>query len=119
MTKISKYDLLLQNNASKEHFIYSGLTDESQNRLYFKFDVVPDCPDGEYTYVLVLNNRDDVIYEFKTPLLSTILLVEGEEIVLRDLQPETGLLIIGDGKPINDNVYDESDDNNTIFYYDN
>ena len=115
----TKYDLLLQNNASKEHFIYSGLTDNSTNHLYFQFDVELNVPDGEYTYVLLKNNRDDVVYELKTPVLSTILHTEEGDVVLRDLQPGTGLLQVGEGKPVYDNVYDETEDTNTIFYYDN
>lgn len=119
MAEINKYDLLLQNNASKEHFIYSGLTDISTNHLYHQFDVELDVPDGEYTYVVTVNNRDDVVYELKTPLLSTILHTNDGDVILRDLQPGTGLLQIGDGKPVYDNVYDESEDTKTIFYYDN
>lgn len=119
MTITSKYDLLIQNNASKEHFVYSGLTDISTNHLYYQFDQELDVPDGEYTYVVLINNRDDVEYELKTPILSTILHTGEGDVLLRDLQPATGLLQIGAGKPVYDNIYDESEDNNLIFYYDN
>lgn len=119
MEKTNKYDLILQNNGSKEHFIYSGLTDNSLNHLYFQFDVELDVPDGEYTYAVLINNRDDVEYELKTTILSTIIHTEEGDVVLRDLQPGTGLLQIGAGNPVYDNVYDESEDKKTIFYYDN
>lgn len=116
---MAKYDLILQNNASKEHFIYSGLTNSSTNHLYYRFDVELDVPDGEYTYAILIDNREDVEYELKTPVLSSILHTEDGDVVLRDLQPSTGLLQIGEGKTVYDNVYDETNDKNTIFYYDN
>lgn len=115
----NKYDLLLQNNASKEFFIYSGLTDISINHLYFQFDAELNVPDGEYTYAVLVNNRDDVEYDLNIPLLNTILHTGEGDVLLSDLQPSTGLLQVGEGKPVYDNVYDETQDNNTIFYYDN
>ena len=119
MLNTNKYDLLLQNNGSKEHFIFSGLTDISTTHLYHQFEVELDVPDGEYTYVVLINNRDDVEYELKTPILSTIVHTGEGDVVLRDLQPATGLLQVGEGKPVYDNVYDETEDTKTIFYYDN
>lgn len=119
MIKQQKYDLLLENNASKEFFVYSGLTDASDNHLFYRFDVELDVPDGEYSYVVLVNNRDDVEYDLNTPLLSTILHTGEGDVLLRDLQPTTGLLRVGAGKPVYENVYDETQDNNLIFYYDN
>ena len=98
MLKQPKYDLLLQNNASKEFFIYSGLRDTGDNHLYY---------------------RDDVEYDMNTPILDTILHTGEGDVVLRDLQPSTGLLQIGDGAPVYENIYDKSQDNDLIFYYDN
>ena len=118
MEKTNKYDLLLQNNASKQHFVFSGLTDLSLNHLYHQFEVDIEVPDGEYTYASFINNRDDVEYELKTPLLDTILHTEEGDVVLRDIQPGTGLLQMG-ATTDQVNVYDESEDKNTIFYYDN
>lgn len=115
----NKYDLLLQNNASKEFTIYSGLTNISDNHLYYHFDVELDVPDGEYTYVVQVDNRDDVEYELKTPILSTMIHTGDGDVLLRDLQPATGLLRIGAGTPVYDNVYDQTEDNQLIFYYDN
>lgn len=120
MKKEPKYDLLLENNASKEFFIYSGLTDISDNHLYYKFNIdLSSLKSAEYTYVVLINNRDDVEYELKIPLLMTILHTGEGDVLLRDLQPSTGLLQIGDGMPVYENVYDETQDNNLIFYYDN
>ena len=119
MIKQPKYDLLLENNASKEFFIFSGLTDTSDNHLYYRFDTEIDVPDGEYTYVVLINNRDDVEYNLNIPILNTILHTGEGDVLLRDLQPSTGLLQIGDGVPVYENLYDETQDNNLIFYYDN
>ena len=119
MIKQPKYDLLLENNASKEFFIYSGLTDISDNHLYYRFETEIDVPYGEYTDVLLINNRDDVEYNLNIPILNTILHTGEGDVLLRDLQPSTGLLQIGDGVPVYENLYDETQDNNLIFYYDN
>ena len=120
MKKEPKYDLLLENNASKEFFIYSGLTDLSENHLYYKFNIdLSSLKSAEYTYVVLINNRDDVVYDMNLPILETILHTGEGDVLLRDLQPSTGLLQIGDGVPVYENVYDETQDNNLIFYYDN
>lgn len=119
----NKYTLLLQNNASKEFLLYSGLTNISTNRLYVQFEEdLTDLPAGEYTYATFINNRDDVVYEYKTPLLHTILHTGDGDVVLGALHPSIGLLKIGEpGKGVN--IYqsttpEENNDNNTIFYYD-
>ena len=62
MIKQPKYDLLLENNASKEFFIFSGLTDIRENHLYYKFNIdLSSLKSAEYTYVVLINNRDDVL----------------------------------------------------------
>lgn len=112
----AKYDLILMGNASRQFFLLSGLTDTSTTHLYHRFVVDIDELDGEYTYAVVRNERDDVEYEFKTPVLDTILHTQDGDVLLRDLQPSTGLLRIGkDIQPVN--KY-QKDNNNTIFYYD-
>lgn len=118
---INKMDLILQNNASKEFFIYSGLTNISTNPLYTEFDIELDVPEGEYTYATTINNRTDVSYELKTPLLKTILHTEDGDALLADLHPQTGLLQIGEyGKSIN--IYEEetpdNNNENNIWFYD-
>lgn len=118
---INKMDLILQNNASKEFFIYSGLTNISTNPLYTEFDIELDVPEGEYTYATTINNRTDVSYELKTPLLKSILHTEDGDALLADLHPQTGLLQIGEyGKPIN--IYEEetpdNNNENNIWFYD-
>ena len=111
------YDLLIQNNASKEFYRFSGLTDSSTNHLYYEFELEMDVPDGEYTAVVYLNTRHDVEVEFKHPLITSILHTEDGDVVLRDLQPVTGLLRVG--KPSQINEYDGGNETNTVFYYDN
>ena len=108
------YDIILQNNASKEFTILRGLTNISLTELYLEFeDVELDVPDGEYTYACFINDRDDVEYDLKTPILDTILTIDDKHIELRDIQPLTGLLRVGEEKPVE--VYDEGD--NKTFYY--
>ena len=112
-----KYDLLLLGNASREFFLFSGLLDSSETHLYHRFtDLDLDVPDGEYTYCLLRNERDDVVYDFKTPLGDTIIHADDQEIVLKDLQTPTGLLRVG-AEVKNANTYDNNK-KNTIFYYD-
>lgn len=118
MTKERHFDLLLQNNASKEFFVYSGLTDTSENHLYYKFNIdLSSLKSAEYTYAVLTNNRDDVEYDLNIPLLMTVIHTGEGDVLLRDLQPDTGLLQIGDGKAVLE--YDTDRDNDTIFYYDN
>lgn len=117
MQDYNEYTILLQNNASKEYFRYDKQTNLSNSHLYYKFDIVLEVPEGEYTYVVFPNNRGDVEYEYKNPVQDTILRVNGEEIVLKDLQPSIGLMRAG--KEVKqDNIYDKGNDNNKIFYYD-
>lgn len=118
---MAKYDLLLLNSASGEFFLFSGLLDSSDTHLYHRFeDVELDVPDGEYTYALLRNERDDVEYTFKTPLLETELKIGEESAILRDFQPSTGLLRVGAvWEPINiySPVTEENNNDTTIFYY--
>lgn len=109
------YDLILQNNASKEFFLYSGLTDTSTSHLYHKFDVDLDVPSGEYTYAVIKNTRDDVEYDFKTPILDTIVKADDQEVQLSYLQPCTGLLRVGE-EVKQENIYDDNK-KQTIYYY--
>ena len=114
---MAKYDVIIQNSASKQTFLLTGNTDTSESHLYHRFEVEIDAPEGEYTYVCVRNDREDVEYEFKTPVLDTIVHIGDEELVLRDLQPSTGLLRVGNDITAA-NTYDNNKEK-TIFYYDN
>ena len=117
---MAKYDVIIQNSASKQTFLLTGNTDTSESHLYHRFEVEIDAPEGEYVYVCVRNDREDVEYEFKTPVLDTVVHVGDEEMVLRDLQPSTGLLRIGENVDP-ENVYEETSEKNnptTFYYYD-
>lgn len=113
------FDLIIQNNSTKKEYLYSGLNNQSNNSLYYDFSGLDlgDIPSGEYTYCLIYNERDDVEYEFKDILLDTLVKTGDGNVLLRDLEPEIGLLRIAmsnqsieASKP----VYRE---NNTEFYY--
>ena len=113
----TKYDLLLLGNASREFFLFSGLLDSSETHLYHRFtDLDLDVPDGEYTYCLLRNERDDVTYDFKVPILDTVVKTGDGDILLKYLQPSTGLLRIGEVKT--NNIYN-NDAKKNLFYYDN
>lgn len=116
------YDIILQNNASKAFYLLTKQEDIAVTELYLHFENVDlDAPDGEYVYACFANDRDDVTYEFKTPILDTIVKADGKEILLRDIQPYTGLLRIGKIEDINlyneEDVTYQYDDNNEIIYY--
>ena len=120
---IKKYDLLIQNSASRATYVFSGLTDLSENHIFYHFELDLGVPEGEYTYVVLRNDRDDATYDFRIPILDTIIHTEDGDVVLGDLQPATGLLRVG--KKVEEaNIYDNmaysgetTDQNNTIFYY--
>lgn len=110
------YDIILQNNASKEFFVVSGLQNTSSTELYLQFeevDLPEEAQDGEYTYACLCNEESGVTYSPKTPILDTIVTIGEEQLVLGDLKPLVGLLRVG--KPKESNVYDNT--NNKTFYY--
>lgn len=122
-----KFDLILQNNASREFFILSGLQNTSSTELYLQFDDVemPEgVQDGEYTYAVVEDDENELIFTPKTPILDTIITKDGEDIVLKTLCHLTGLMRVGEVE--NSNVYDDDhisfpydgkkDNNSTIYY---
>ena len=72
------YNILFQNNGSREFFFVSGLTNVSTNELYLRFEEI-DLPegmeDGEYTYAVFTSKGEDQFeIEPKTPILDTIFL---------------------------------------------
>lgn len=112
-----KFDIILQNNASKQFFLFSKQENLSDNHLYLEFDIDLDLPEGEYTVVCLENCREDVKYTFKTPILDTLITADDTTIQLRDLKPRISLLRLG--KEVKEEaVYDEDSSNNNIFYYD-
>ena len=119
------FDLILQNNASREFYLYQGLENASPTELYIEFDDVDiDAPDGEYTYALICNDNSGVTYTFRTPILDTIVAVDGITSTLKQMKAYTGLMRIGEVET--ENVYDDDHisfpydgkkDNNSTLYY--
>lgn len=92
------FDLILQNNASKQEWVIRGLQNTSESHLSYvidNFEMPADAPEGEYFYALVWNIREDVEYELKDDILSSIVHTSDSEMQLRDLQPEIGLMRYG------------------------
>lgn len=111
-----QYDILIQNNANRQIYLLSGETNLSIDGRYLQFDDVdlPDeAVDGEYTYAIIVNNRDDVVYEYGSLVMDTILHTDDGDVALRDLAPLVGLMRVG--KIAGKNEYDKKD--NKIYYY--
>lgn len=114
---MAKYDIILQNNASKETFIISGVSSTGNSRLYLEFEnlEMPEgAQDGEYTYTVVRNELEGVSYKPQNGLLESVVEYDGQSYALRDLKPLVGLLRIGNVE--DRNVY-KDDDKNKIYYY--
>ena len=93
-----KYDLILQNTASKQEWVLKGLVNVSTVNLYYQFNnfsMPTDAPTGEYFYALIWNVRTDVEYTLRDDILDTIVTTGEGSIKLKDLQPETGILRYG------------------------
>ena len=109
-------DLILQNSSDKRIWLVSGLTNVSESERYVQFSGVTfseDMPNGEYHYALIINERDDTAYEFKTDLLETIIHTTDADVRLKDLKPLTGILRVGEVKDAN--IYQEKE--NKVYYY--
>lgn len=90
-----KFDVILQNNATKEVFVLSGLENTSYNSLYLQFDDVElpkNVKDGEYTYAVLVNERTDVVYKPQNSLLETLIETGEGNVQLKDVEPLVGLL---------------------------
>ena len=110
-----KFVLILQNNASKQFYWYKDLENVSLSHLYIQFDNIElDVPSGEYTYVVFENSREDIDFDFKNPILDSIILTNDGDIKLEDIHPRIGLLRVGLVQ--NASIYDK--ETNLIFYED-
>lgn len=111
------YTLFLQNNATKKEYYFDGL-DNIGNPLYFEFKIDLDSLDGgEYTYALIFNERIDCEYELKDALLDTVIKTGEGNVILRDLEPELGLLRIVMDNESTEDVKPVYRDKNTDFTY--
>ena len=118
-----KFDIIFVNNASKKVKILQSQENVSEDQECLRFENVElDLPDGEYTYAVICNVRDDVRYDVKNDLLETIVSTNDGNVPLKVLRPLTGLLMAKNENkktlfynPIRrDGVYTQ---NLTIFYY--
>ena len=118
-----KFDIIFVNNASKKVKILQKQENVSKDKDCLRFENVElDLPDGEYTYAVICNVRDDVRYDVKNDLLETMVLTNVGNVPLKVLRPLTGLLMVkNEGKKTlfynptrEDGVYTQ---NLTIFYY--
>lgn len=103
--KRRKYDIILQNCATKQEYIVEKLENSSKNGLYLQFDgfSMPEgAPDGEYRYYLIANQRDDVEYELIDDILKSKVKVGDDfECKLWQLNPIMGLMKYGEEIKIN------------------
>lgn len=93
------FDLLTQNNASKEIFLISGLTDYSDTSLAYifeNFNMPEKAQEGEYTCALFRNGRRDVEYEFSDVLLDTVAHTAEGDVKIKYLRPEIFLMKYGE-----------------------
>lgn len=118
-----KFDIIFMNNASKEVKILQKQENVSKDQDYLRFENVKlVLPDGEYTYAVICNVRDDVRYDVKNDLLETIVITDRGNVPLKVLRPLTGLLMAkNENKKTlfynpkrKDGIYTQ---NLTIFYY--
>lgn len=104
MKNLLKYDIILQNCSTKQVKIYKRRENISDDPLYLSFDLdFEGVVDGEYNYYVFVDMREDVEFELKANILSTILHTEEGDVRLKDLKPIVGLMKIDkeiDNKPI-------------------
>lgn len=109
------FDIILQNNTSKVNTILRHQNNDSLNHLYLEFnDVDLDIPDGEYTYIVIGNDNEEIEYEIKTPILESLIKYEDKQITFNDIHPRIGILRIGDVEPVAEYV---KENNNEYIYY--
>lgn len=94
------FDLILWNNSTKACYLYPKNRDMGSAGYYiFENLDFSSLPSGEYTYAIVHNDRNDVVYEESEIPLNTLIKTSEGNVRLRDLAIETGLLKIkGDNK---------------------
>lgn len=92
--------LVLQNNASRKVYAFTGIVDSSVSPIYRRFEI-PDnesLEDGEYTYYVTRWNEkygeDDFIPDAQ-PLESLVRVDSDQYVKLGTLRPEMGIVKIG------------------------
>lgn len=105
-----EYILIIQNNSTKQSYVFSGLTNANESGYYLKFDnfrsLVEEhnLSDGEYQYALIKDEGYTI--EPKPIILDTIAIKDGVSRTLRQLNASTGILKIGEVK--SSNIYNEN-----------
>lgn len=92
------FDLILQNQASKQTYVVSGLTDKSESVLSYLFSgftMPEEAQEGEYLGVLFRNGRKDVQYVIKDALLDTLACTAQGNVEIKYLRPEIFILKYG------------------------
>lgn len=113
-----KYLFIYRNSASNnaDNFVTNG---EQTKELYITIEAnLEGLPNGEYNYALVPfcgsdEYYDGMTFDYKGNLLDTMIHCPDGSIMLRDLNPATGIFRIG--KIGETNTYDEG--NNKIYFY--
>lgn len=91
-----KYDILIQNNGTKQKFFFQSLTAYTVNNLYVEFvdfEMPDDVPFGEYLYYLI-PYEDNLVpqYKEKDVLKDTIVILGDIEYKINDINHSSGLL---------------------------
>ncbi len=92
--------LVLQNNASRQVYAFTGIVDSSVSPIYRRFEVPehPSLPAGEYTYYVTRWNEQygesDFIADAQ-PLESLVRVDDDRYVKLETLSPEMGIVKIG------------------------
>lgn len=92
--------LVLQNNASRQVYAFTGIVDSSLSPVYRRFDLpeAESLPAGEYTYYVTRWNEQYGESDFISDVqpLESLVRVDNEKYVkLATLRPEMGIVKIG------------------------
>lgn len=88
-----QFTFIAKNNTSNEVTINNIIGDVTINSIIFK-NIEFDLPSGEYEYLLFLNYRTDVEFNFETDLINSTVTIENNEIPIKLLRPMIGLMRI-------------------------
>lgn len=117
------YDIILQNNSSKEVFLFEKQIPVEETGLYLLFNLeMPEgVKEGEYTYAVVRNYRKDAEYTFKPVLLESEVYLRkaDEKVTLQHLAAMTGIVAIETEGKAPQMLFIEGDgeNNNNVYYY--
>ena len=88
------YTLLLKNNGARKEYTIRGLQDEGTDLIHFfkNFSMPEGAQEGEYTYMLFIDNAKDPIYSLNDNLPESTVTSDGITIAVKYLNPEMGIL---------------------------